>query len=177
MGCDVSSQTVRPDISDQSNLDNHALNARHAEKTLTSSVGGDAQNNDTQSTHGLANDVSNMLTRPDNHNTGVAHEGNDDRTPSIESHLTDSTGLLYCDVASIINPQNMIAAIKRGDTDTVKALCNGTVGHAASGINSLGMDTFSNCNVSVRLIRVSNVNALLTSSALQYQECGILHHL
>jgi hypothetical protein len=176
MGCDVSSQTVRPDISDQSNLDNHALNARHAEKTLASSVSGDAQNNDTQSTHGAANDVSNMLSRPDNDNTGVAHEGNDDRTPSIESHLTDSTGLLYCDVASIINPQNMIAAIKRGDTDAVKALCNGTVGHAASGINSLGMDTFSKCNVSVRLIKVSNAYVRLTSSALQYQECGILHH-
>ena len=176
MGCAVSSQTVRPDISDGTGLQNRASNSQIVEKASASSLGGDAQNYDTQSTHGLANDVSNMLSSPNEENTVGVHEGNSATCSSIESHLVDSTGLFYCDVANIINPQNMIAAIKRGDTEVVKALCRGTKGQNASGINSLGTDKFSKCDILMRHTEISSASLQLTVSALQYQECGIPHH-
>ena len=155
MGCDVSSQTVRPDISDGTGLQNRVLQSHHDEKVPTSSLGGDAQNYDILSTHGLTNDVTNMLSRPDKGITAVVYEGNVATNSSIESHHTDSTGLLYCDAARIMNPQNMIAATKRGDTEAVKALCHGTARENFSAINSLGMCSLDDCNTSLRLMAIS----------------------
>ena len=42
--------------------------------------------------------------------------------PKKESHDTHESGLLHRDLKNILNPNNMIAAIKRGDLDSVKQL-------------------------------------------------------
>ena len=62
---------------------------------------------------------------------------NDD---SMNCHQADETGFLYRDVKNIINPKNMIAAVKRGDIETVRALCESNVETETNGINSTGTD-------------------------------------
>lgn len=118
MGCDLSSQTVRPDTCGG-----------------TSPLIGVTLNYDSRRKTGLACDVSNLLNRSDKMN---ATEGLLTTNLSIQSDSTSCVDKLICEVARITYPQNVIAAIKRGDTEVVKSLCRATAGHTASGINSLG---------------------------------------
>jgi hypothetical protein len=56
----------------------------------------------------------------------------------VDSHQADETGFLYRDVKNIVNPKNIIAAVKRGDLQTVKELCDRQLGSGESSVNALG---------------------------------------
>ena len=69
-----------------------------------------------------------------------------------ESHDTHESGLLHRDLKNILNPNNMIAAIKRGDLDSVKQLVesheHGNENENRNenlAINCLGMNEFRSC--------------------------------
>lgn len=55
-------------------------------------------------------------------NDTMTMEGQQDQDVHNLSHEVSETGLLHRELKDILNPKNMIAAIKRGDIETVKKL-------------------------------------------------------
>lgn len=159
MGCDLSSQTVRP----------HTCGG-------TSPPVGVTLDHDSRWKNGSAYDVSNLLNRPDKVNATEVHEGLLTTNLSIQSDSTSCVDKLICEVARITYPQNVIAAIKRGDTEIVKSLCRATAGHTASGINSLGTNSHKQYCMQLRTMVTASACMQLISSDLQYQELGIRQH-
>ena len=55
-----------------------------------------------------------------------------------ESHDTHESGLLSRDAKNIVNPNNMIAAVKRGDLKAVREIAKEMDGNTQNGINAVG---------------------------------------
>ena len=149
MGCDLSSLTVGPDTCGE-----------------TSSLVGVTLDHDSRTKNGLACGVSNLLNRPNKMNATEVHEGHLTTNQSIQSDSTCCVDKLICDVARITYPRNVIAAIKRGDTEVVKKLCRATAGHTASGINSLGTKLYSEFCMRFRTLAIASAFMRLISSDL-----------
>lgn len=75
------------------------------------------------------NVVQDSIPKPD-----LPHLTNED----VDSHQADESGFLYRDVTNIVNPKNIIAAVKRGDLQTVKELCECKIGSQESCVNTVG---------------------------------------
>lgn len=148
MGCGVSSRTVGPEVSSKAvelNVGQRSCSTkRHAVVPLPAKLI-DSESPQTRSKSercegeirgSSAVEPKSMERHQSRSNlTLVPPTVNDD---SINCHQADETGFLYRDVKNIINPKNMIAAVKRGDIETVRALCESNVESETNGINSTG---------------------------------------
>lgn len=148
MGCAVSSLTVRPigtvepDAAKGVNMRSSSfktgvvtpLNATGLESKRIKSDKIEEEVNAllNAGTNNKENDTQDCNPQPDS-----SHLTNKD----IDSHQADETGFLYRDVKNIVNPKNIIAAVKRGDLQTVKELCDCKIGSRESSVNALGANS------------------------------------
>lgn len=144
MGCAVSSLTVRPVVTLEPDNAKDALRSisfKTGVVTPLNANGFDLKQNVTNEVvekvnvlrapyTGSEEDILPCVDPP----VDTSHATNN----GFDSHQADETGFLYRDVKNIANPKNIIAAVKRGDLQTVKELCDSKIGQESS-VNALGV--------------------------------------
>jgi hypothetical protein len=167
MGCAISSLTVRPIGTVEPDAAKEVMRSSSFKTGVVTPLNATGFESKRIKCEKIEEEV-NALLNPDTDNKenvfqsinpqqDLTHVTNKD----IDSHQADETGFLYRDVKNIVNPKNIIAAVKRGDLRTVKELCDCKIGSGESSVNALG--AYSRTEQSVP--NPFNLNNLFNSSS------------